>query len=329
MTEMNKVERVLAVVRGEQPDRPPISFWHHFAADQRSGDAAVRAHLKHLDTYDIDFLKVMFDLGYPHGVSIRSITDLGGLTVTSGDAGVFGEHLATIRALASELGGRALMVTTIFNAWATLRRLLMTEAYVPGAGPSPLDDPRTVHVARFAAQDRAAVAAALTVIGESLANFAGQCIEAGADGIFLSVRDDWLESVGDDGGTYDELVRRTDTTILKGASQGRFNLLHVCGKAVDFAAFAKYPVHAINWADRTAGPQIREVVRTFKPAPCGGLNHLATLPGTDVQSCVEEVHDAVAQAGERPIIIAPGCTFDPTRVPPSNLTAVRRAVNQL
>ncbi|MEE9296914.1 MAG: uroporphyrinogen decarboxylase family protein [Phycisphaerae bacterium] len=329
MTEMNKVERVLAVVRGEQPDRPPVSFWHHFAADQRSGHAAVKAHLKHLDTYDIDFLKVMFDLGYPHDTPIRSIADLAGLTVTRGDAGVFGEHLATIGALASEIGGRAMMVTTIFNAWATLRRLLMTEAYVPGAGPSPLDDPRTVHVAQFAAQDRAAVAAALAVIGESLANFAAQCIEAGADGIFLSVRDDWLESVGDGPGTYDELVRSTDAAILAGASQGRFNLLHVCGKAVNFAAFAEYPVHAINWADRTAGPQIGEVVQTLTPAPCGGLNHLAILPGASVQSCVEEVHDAVAQAGDRPIIIAPGCTFDPTRVPPANLAAVRRAVDQL
>jgi hypothetical protein len=32
------------------------------------------------------------------------------------------------------------------------------------------------------------------------------------------------------------------------------------------------------------------------------------------------------QAGERPIILAPGCTFDPTTVPTENLRAIRRFV---
>jgi hypothetical protein len=27
---MDKIERVEAVVRGQSPDRPPVSFWHYF-----------------------------------------------------------------------------------------------------------------------------------------------------------------------------------------------------------------------------------------------------------------------------------------------------------
>ena len=27
---MNKIERVMAVVEGRRPDRPPVSFWYHF-----------------------------------------------------------------------------------------------------------------------------------------------------------------------------------------------------------------------------------------------------------------------------------------------------------
>ena len=41
--------------------------------------------------------------------------------------------------------------------------------------------------------------------------------------------------------------------------------------------------------------------------------------------CARQVADAVAQAGGRPMMIAPGCTFDPVRARRS-LHAIRRAV---
>ena len=75
MASMSKIERVRAVIGGESPDRPPVSFWHHFGADQRAGRAAVHAHLKFLATYDLDFLKVFFDSGYPHHEPIASAAD--------------------------------------------------------------------------------------------------------------------------------------------------------------------------------------------------------------------------------------------------------------
>jgi uroporphyrinogen-III decarboxylase len=41
-----------------------------------------------------------------------------------------------------------------------------------------------------------------------------------------------------------------------------------------------------------------------------------------------EVRDALAQAGNRPLIIAPGCTYDPNRVPEANLRAMVRAARE-
>ena len=49
-------------------------------------------------------------------------------------------------------------------------------------------------ISRFLAEDRQAVGEALATIGESLARFAARCVAAGADGIFLSVRDDWVDT---------------------------------------------------------------------------------------------------------------------------------------
>ncbi len=329
MPAMTKIERVQAVINKCPPDRPPISFWHHFRTDQRAGRPAVDAHLKHLKTYDLDFLKVFYDLGYPNSQPIQSAAQLRDLPTLTGDEEPFAQHYETLRTLAGELNGRVLMSTTIFNAWATLRRLLRTGPYVPGAGPSPADTPPTQRVEQLLAEDRGAVAHALDVISVSLAVFARRCLEAGADGIFLSVRDDWVDTPANGPGTYDQLVRHTDRRILGAAADASFNMLHVCGWPKNFDAFAQYPVQVINWADRLAGPPIAQVAATLGPAPCAGIDQQETLTGPSQQACVDELRDALAQAAGRPIIIGPGCTFDPHRVPRAHLTAVRRAVDDL
>src|SRR5262249_53561960 len=108
-----------------------------------------------------------------------------------------------------------------------------------------------------------------------------------------------------------------------------FNVLHLCGTALDFKRFANYPVQVMNWADRHVGPPITEVAGTMRPAICAGLDHLGTMVKGSPSDCVEEIRDAVKQAGGRPNIRARGCTFDPATVPEQNLRAIRRAVDDL
>ena len=330
MKAMTKLGRLSAVLAGMQPDRPPVSFWHHFATDQRAGSAAVDAHLKHLNDHDLDFLKVMYDLGYPSDGPIHSVGQLESMQPRKGNDAQFAQHLDALRALAGELEGRARMTTTVFNSWATLRRLVREGPYVPGPGGAALEEDRPGRVIeRLIAQDRGAVAHALRVIAETLADFARVCVEAGADGIYFSVRDEWVDTAANGPGTYDELVRPTDLRIIQGAAEGTFNMLHVCGHTLDFERFTRYPVHVFHWADRTAGPSIAEVAPTLRPVPCGGVDNLTTLPEGTPDACAAEVRDAIAQAAGRPLIIAPGCTYDPDRVPIANLKAVRRAVEEM
>ena len=96
-------------------------------------------------------------------------------------------------------------------------------------------------------------------------------------------------------------------------------------EGASFREFAGYPVAMIQWADRAAGPSIREVAAWVKPALCGGVDNRGTLvTGTPAQVRAEVV-DAVWQMGNRPVMIAPGCTFDPQRVPQANLEAMAEA----
>jgi uroporphyrinogen decarboxylase len=130
-------------------------------------------------------------------------------------------------------------------------------------------------------------------------------------------------------GAYDRLVKPGDLRILEAVQGGTFNMLHVCGQAVNFARFGNYPVHSVNWADRYAGPSIASVSGWMKPAICGGLDNLGTMATGSPEDCEKEAVDAIQQAGNRPMILAPGCTFDPESVAPENLRAIRESVDKL
>ena len=325
---MTRIGRVTAVLRGEQPDRTPVSCWYHFPPECHVGAPAVDAHLKHLQRYQLDFLKIMNDNGYPTRRDVRGAADLRDLPVLRGDEDGYAGQLDLIRSLASELTGEVLLTTTLFNAWTLLRRVV-TPRRSGTHGPPTLGgpvNPIDQRLSELLAEDRGSVGMALDAIAASQANFAAKCIEAGADGVFLSIRDDWVDMEQNGPDVYDQLVRTGDGQILSAARGARFNMLHVCGVAKNFDAFAAYPVHAINWADRAAGPAISEVAGRVNSAVCGGVDNLGTLVKGSPRQVEEEVHDALRQAGNHPMIVAPGCTFDPGLVPEENLDAMVRAV---
>jgi uroporphyrinogen decarboxylase len=322
---MNQIERVNAVLAGRQPDRPPFSFWYHFPHDQIAGTAAVNAHLDQLNQYGMDVLKVMNDNPYPHSDPIAQVKDLESLVPLNGDEAGFGEQLALLSALRTAIGNRVYMPTTIFNAWTVLRLLIETPTVHMPPNLDPAADGPSAWIRQAHQENPALVARAMEIIGQNLARFASNCMTAGADGIYLSVRDDWVDAL-EAPGLYDHLVRPTDRAILASVAQAPFNVLHVCGKAVNFRAFAEYPARVLHWADRAAGPSIQEVASWARPALWAGVNNLATLVTGTPQQVHDEVLDALHQAGKRPILIAPGCTFDPSRVPEANLRAIAEAV---
>jgi uroporphyrinogen decarboxylase len=330
---MNKIERLNAVLEGCRPDRTPISFWYHFAAECASGKAAVEAHVRHMETYDLDFLKIMDDNRYPRiGLSdgvISGIDDLETLPVLEGNEDRFVLQLELIEALARRYRGKFRMITTVFNSWTILRQMTSPKS---GQHKPPVigqtGDPRDALLSGFLREAPEALSRALDTITESNVNFVRHCLEAGADGIFFSVRDDWVDSPQNGEGTYDRFVKPGDLRILEAVQSGIFNMIHVCGQAVNFARFGDYPVHAVNWADRYAGPSITQVAGWLPPAICGGLDNLGTMTAGSPEDCEKEAVDSIQQAGNRPMILAPGCTFDPATVPMENLLAIRRAVEK-
>ncbi len=324
---MTKRQRVEAVIRNTRPDCPPVSCWHHFPPGEITGQAAVDAHLRHFETYDLDFLKVMNDHHYPRGplTVLQTAADLRKITPQPGDTGPLAAQLDVLRALTRRLGPDVPTCTTVFNPWAVLRQLTRSPSDVHG--PPKLDgtDERDDVLTALIKEDRSAVQAAVLAVGQTQAAFAHECIKAGANGIFLSVRDDWVDRPANGKDTYRDVVRPADLIILEAVRHAAFNVLHICGRPLDFKGFAQYPVHVLNWADRAAGPSIAYARDRVTPALAGGVDNLTTLPSGSPEDCAAEVRDALRQAKDRPLMITPGCTFDGQAVPPANIHAMVRA----
>src|SRR6188472_4125271 len=71
--EMTRTERVRAAVRGEEVDRIPVAFWHHFRPEG-SGRRQAELTLGFFDEqFDLDICKIMPDIPYPF--PRKSITD--------------------------------------------------------------------------------------------------------------------------------------------------------------------------------------------------------------------------------------------------------------
>jgi uroporphyrinogen decarboxylase len=310
---MTPVERVSAVLSGRRPDRPPVSFWHHFPPGEHRGRPAVDAHLRHLRRWNLDFLKVMNDTGFPRPSRefvVQSSRDLAAIPEIAGDEPAFEMELDILGELRKEVGPDVPMIVTVFNAWASLRRLCGPETDVHAPPKVDGDDVKDQVMAAVHREDSAAVRAVLANYGRGLSAFSRAAVEAGADGIFLSVRDDWVPP-----GVYDADVMPSDLEVLRGAREGTFSALHICGKAVDFGRFTKYPAHVLNWADRYGGPSIAEACKMTDKPLSGGVDNLNTLPNGTPEQVAAEVRDALSQAGDHPVMVTPGCTYDPLAVP--------------
>jgi len=218
---MNKIERVRAALAGQPVDRVPASFWFHFDAAHAGGAAMAEAHLAYYRQAGPDFLKVMNDNGYAlTGTdALRTPADWRRLRPTPLASAPFQAQLDGIKRISDAIGNEALLVATIFNPFATGNN----SAGVTMNGASLSYPVITAHMR----EDPAAVSAGLSVIAESLAQFAQACLTAGAAGIYLSANGS--ERTRFPAEIFAQYIKPHDLTVLRAAEEAgaSCNLLHM------------------------------------------------------------------------------------------------------
>ena len=323
---MDKRSRVMAALRREPVDRPPVSFWRHVPDVDHTAAGLAEAMLTFQRRWDLDFVKVMSSgvycvedwgcqvayRGSPNGAkqctkhAVERRADWARIRTLDPGAGALGRELQAVRLIARGRADDAPILHTLFSPLTVARKL---------AGDRVVTDLR---------EDPATVEPALDAITETMARHAHAALAAGADGLFLATQAATPEVVTAEEWSRVELPRmRRMLETVAGASA--FTLLHLHGRDVYFDRAATLPVHAINWHDRLTAPSLAEARARFTGGLVGGLGEWRTLLSGPPDAAAAEAREAIAQTGGRGILVGPGCVL-PLATPDSHLAGVVSAV---
>lgn len=329
MAAMTPRDRVWATLRGDQADRPPVSFWGHVYHRESSADDLVDATLERFETFAWDWIKLnprkhyqVEDWGVQYRysgrpnekpvrqtVAVREPADWLALAPLDPRRGALGEQIEAVAMLRARLPAAVPIIETVFTPLAVLGELV--------EGPAFLQ--------RHLREHPDEVTAALDVVTRTFEAFVAQVLRAGADGIYLATTSwatsDWITSA-----ELARFARPHDLRVLAAAAGAPFNVLHVCKPNALLQDLADYPVRAFSFdATDPTNPTLARALDWVSGAVMGGISHEDALQQADDASVVAEVGRALLQTGGRRWLAAPGCSIAPT-TPDGNLHAVRRAV---
>ena len=350
--ESDRYERVMAAMRREVPDRVPWTLWGHFPAvpflkyyswekANRDGEESAKAHmalLRALD-YKMDLLKVTPFYRYMASqwgskfrfadneenaptldVVVKEPEDWGKLWVLD-PRKELRENLRAVEILARDLGSMPFIYTI----------------------PSPIvqalhgvSDPERVYADMEDQPDT--LREGLQTIAQTCIDFARECVDEGATGIFFGIGGGqiWsrmsLEQL-------EEYTLRYDRMVLDALRDVPIKLLHICsndvenpqknGGLMEEGWFKKYPVDAINWWDWNFTP-IQTAKKVYREKLClvAGVDHRHTMLQGAPQQVAAEVKAAIDGAGKGGgFIVGSGCTLN-QYTPLANYNAVGRAVEK-
>lgn len=288
-SQMNKVERVKAALRGERVDRVPFTCWHHFGLEKQPGEKHAEATIEFYRKFDVDLLKVMSDFPYPAPEGLERISSLEDWQRLEPLKNPFPEQIKALRLINKELNGHALFVETVFHSWNVAEKLSSKKDLI-----------------QLKENDPKLFKKVLRTISESQANHARQALDAGAAGIFLAVAaaDQFVTDAQD----YAKMGRESDLIILDAVKdKGLLNILHVHGKKPHWDTLVTYPVQVMNYSVQGTGVGLAEARRKFTGTLMGGLNE-ERIASQNTEDLAGDLQAAALAMQKRRFILSPGCS---------------------
>ncbi len=325
---MNKRERVMAAVRGEQVDRVPFSFWLHNFAREGSAQALVEETLRLHRTFDWDFLKPqsryqcfaeMWGLEYTQApdraewpvvtkLPLRRAADLATLQPADPAKGALAEQVQAMTAIRAAVGPEVPVVATVFAP------LMVAQFLVPGGVDAVL---------QLAREDAAALEHGLEAIAVTQEAFTRLLAACGVDGVFYATNVATRNLLSPD--EFRRFQQPYDRRILEAAAALPFNIVHMCGGGILFEEFADYPVSVFSWAVTPDNPSLTEVHRRTGRAVLGGLPAKPAIKSMTREALAARARSSLAEMGGRFHLLGPDCSINPD-TPDELLHAVGEAV---
>jgi uroporphyrinogen decarboxylase len=315
---MTASERVHAALKGEEVDRVPFVFWHHFREEtQGSGERLAAATLEFFyKKFQLDIVKIMPDLPYPTP-KVTAAEQWQTLPRLSLETPAFQQQLLCARILRQQLGADYPLILTLFSPATYLLRYM-------GLGMQ-----RAIAEARRAPD---AFKAGQAIVAANLRDLMQAAIDAGVSGIFFSCMAATTSDFTRE--EYSQLVHPYDLQALQGTQAGWLNTVHIHADPTQgddeiyFDLFTDYPVQVLSWSDRLTGPSLSEALTLTDKCLMGGLAERGPLTHGGETELENEIIGAITQTKGRRLILANGCSI-PDDTPEQWLHLARRMVDNL
>jgi len=329
---MNPRERVMAALRGDPVDRPPVSFWGHFYHRESSARDLVDATVEFQNEYGWDWIKLNPRKHYhvePWGVTYRyynsatqkptlerwpvhQAADWAAITERPHDQGAFGEQLDAVHLLRRTVPEEIPVIQTVFTPLAVLGEMV--------------EEPGELRL-HLRTQPNA-VRGALEAVTRTYERYVAEVAAQGVDGIYFATVD-WASRDLLSPEEYREWARPYDLRVLEVVKDLPFNVMHVCKRRNLLFEFADYPVQAFSWAATDPlNPTLADALAKMPGVMMGGISHEESILERSPQAVLQELRQGFTMTGGRRWLVAPGCSIPPA-TPAANLEAVRDAVQQM
>lgn len=289
----------------------PAGFFLHFPAEQRTGDAAIKAHLDYFRATGMDFVKIQFEQSYPKMAEVKTPADWAKIPVLTEEW--FAPSLYIIKGLVKAAKPEALILPTMYSPYQMAKQAVPKETLL-----------------KHVQEDPEAVSRGMENVTLSVMNYVRAAVREGVDGFYTCSQGGEANAVADQA-HFDRVIKNYDMLVQKEVAQlTPVNILHVCdyeGAYAQFGArFYDYPGQIVNVPLAAEGKplSLSQAADLFKRPVMGGLDRhgvLSTGTPADVKKAVEQV----LQNAPTKIVLGANCTVR-TDIPIVNLkTAIQTA----
>ncbi|PST34444.1 uroporphyrinogen decarboxylase family protein [Enterocloster lavalensis] len=299
---MNRRERVFAVLSGEQPDRVPVGFWMHFSPEAYYGDEAVKTHIRYFEETQTDICKIMNECTYPCEHNIQAAADWKRVKVYDHGADFIQRQADVIRQVVDQVPDAATVATI--------------HGVVASASHTLLGIPRYDSIGRFAQlyhlrTSPEEVWDAYKKIAHTLCAITEESVKAGADGVYYAALGGERDGFTDE--EHAKYIAPLDQMVIQAAydAGAKFVILHMCKPKVKLERFKDYRCDVVNWGIQESGVSLLDGHKLFPDQVLlGGLNnqHGPLIEGS-YEALEREIHQIIAEVGERRFILGSDCTL--------------------
>lgn len=307
-------ERVDRALQGQDLDRPPFTFYHHYKRPTPQQEA--QDHLDFHRTYDTDIVKVMNDFDYPK-------SETGKWWELKPLDSPYPEQLTTLKVVRDGLNGDAYFIDTIYGPYMTAMILFRSQPQFAGQPESEDGSAGVLNAIHdFQQSHPDEWHTALDAITQSTLNHVRQIKDLGASGALIGIYNAAARfgSVAD----YERFSKPYDKQVFAALADTKLSFLHLHNLERPYIAeFKDSNLPVVQYSLKTSGIPVAEVRAAFSQTIAGGVDEVdyEKLSAAEIR---KQWTSARSQAGAR-YIAAPGCSV-PNASTPDELARFPRAV---